>query len=344
MNWSEQVILLTGGTGSFGKKFVEIMLKEYHPEQIRIFSRDELKQIEMQKQFNNHPSLRFFIGDVRDKDRVYRACGRASMIIHAAALKHVPVCEYNPFEAVKTNILGAENLIEAAIEQDVPRTVALSTDKAVNPTNLYGASKLCMERLFIAGNAYKGSHPVRFCCVRYGNVLGSRGSVIPLFLQSRNTGKLKITDRRMTRFWITLEQAVRLVIEAAETMHGGEVFVKKIPSLRMTDLARVIGPDCELEEIGMRAGEKLHEVLLTEDESRHALDVGDKFIIEPEHPFWQDFKKWTGGRKLADGYRFASDTNTEWLTDAQMRAMINELAEGMDLQDEAPLPKATVTT
>src|ERR1700687_211947 len=219
MNWSEQVIVLTGGTGSFGKKFIEIMVKEFKPKAIRIFSRDELKQYEMQKKFN-HPSLRYLIGDVRDKDRVHRALDGVTLVVHAAALKHVPVCEYNPFEAVKTNILGAQNLIEAAIEHDIPRTVALSTDKAVNPTNLYGATKLCMERLFIAGNAYAGPHKVRFACVRYGNVVGSRGSVIPLFLEQRKSGSLTITDNRMTRFWITLEQSVQLVIHAAESMHG----------------------------------------------------------------------------------------------------------------------------
>ena len=266
MNWNEQTIVLTGGTGSFGKKFVEIMLKEYHPKAIRIFSRDELKQWEMQKTFN-HPSLRYFIGDVRDASRVHRALDGATLLIHAAALKHVPVCEYNPFEAIKTNILGAQNLLDAALEHQIPRTVCLSTDKAVNPTNLYGATKLCMERIFMAANSYAGTHNVRFSCVRYGNVVGSRGSVIPFFLEQREKGVLTLTDKRMTRFWITLEQGARLVINAAETMHGGEIYVPKIPSMKITDPARIIGPDCKIQDIGIRPGEKLHEVLLTEDEA-----------------------------------------------------------------------------
>jgi UDP-N-acetylglucosamine 4,6-dehydratase len=285
MNWNEQVILLTGGTGSFGKKFVEVMLRKYHPKAIRIFSRDELKQVEMQKQFN-HPSLRFFIGDVRDRERIHRALDGATMVVHAAALKHVPVCEYNPLEAVKTNIIGAENIINGVLEHKIPRSVCLSTDKAVNPTNLYGATKLCMERIFIAANSYAGSHNVRFSCVRYGNVVGSRGSVVPFFLQEREKGELPITDKRMTRFWITLEHGVRLVIQALETMHGGEVFVPKIPSMRITDLARLIGPECKILETGIRPGEKLHEVLVTEDESRHTLEFEDHFVVEPEYYWW----------------------------------------------------------
>ena len=265
MNWNEQVILVTGGTGSFGKKFVEVMIRNYHPKAIRIFSRDELKQWEMQKQFN-HPSLRFFIGDVRDRDRIHRALDGATMVVHAAALKHVPVCEYNPLEAVKTNIIGAENIINGVLEHQIPRSVCLSTDKAVNPTNLYGATKLCMERLFIAANAYAGTHNVRFSCVRYGNVVGSRGSVVPFFLHEREKGELPVTDKRMTRFWITLEHGVRLVIQALETMHGGEVFVPKIPSMRIVDLARLIGPDCQVRETGIRPGEKMHEELFNNEE------------------------------------------------------------------------------
>lgn len=329
MNWSEQTILLTGGTGSFGQKFVETMLRDYKPQSLRIFSRDEMKQYEMQKKFS-HPSLRFFIGDVRDKDRVHRALDGATLVIHAAALKHVPLCEYNPFEAVKTNILGAQNLIEATIEHDIPRFVALSTDKAVNPTNLYGATKLCMERLFIAGNHYTGSHKTRFSCVRYGNVVGSRGSVIPFFLQQRSTGKLTITDRRMTRFWITLEQGVQLVIRAAEQMQGGEVFVPKIPSMRMTDVARLIGHDCEIVESGIRPGEKLHEVLLTEDEARHSLDFGDVFIVEPEQHWW-NFDNWKGGKRLPDGFRYASDNNTQWLKDEELIAMADDVSRNLGM-------------
>jgi UDP-N-acetylglucosamine 4,6-dehydratase len=333
MNWSDQTIVLTGGTGSFGKKFVEIMLKEFKPKVIRIFSRDELKQYEMQKKYD-HPSLRYFIGDVRDKDRVSRAMDGATILVHSAALKHVPVCEYNPFEAIRTNIIGAENLVNAAIEHGVKHTVALSTDKAVNPTNLYGATKLCMERLFVAANSYSGSHDVRFSCVRYGNVVGSRGSVIPFFLKLRETGKLTITDSRMTRFWITLEQGVRLVIEALENMHGGEIFVPKIPSMKVVDLARIIGPDCKLEEIGIRPGEKLHEVLLTEDESRHAVEYNDKYIVQPEFPWW-NWENWKGGQKLADQFRYTSDNNTEWLSNSQLHKMVEETAIELGM----PLPE-----
>lgn len=332
MNWSEQTIVLTGGTGSFGKKFVEIMLKEYKPKVIRIFSRDELKQYEMQKKFND-PSLRYFLGDIRDKDRVFRAFDGATMVIHAAALKQVPACEYNPFEAVKTNVLGAQNLVDAAIEHGIPHTIALSTDKAVNPTNLYGATKLCMERLFIAANSYSGDRPVRFSCVRYGNVAGSRGSVIPLFLQQRETGTLTITDQRMTRFWITLEQGVRLVIQAAETMHGGEVYVPKIPSMRITDLARVLGPDCKIKETGIRSGEKIHEVLLTDDESRHSLEFNDKFIVEPEYHWW-NWENWKGGKKLPDSFRYTSDNNPVWLKDEALMDMVEEIAR----EQQLPLP------
>ncbi len=333
-NWKDQVILLTGGTGSFGKKFVEIMLKEYQPKVIRIFSRDELKQYEMQKQFNQHSSLRYFIGDVRDKERVHRALEGATMIIHAAALKHVPVCEYNPFEAIKTNILGAQNLIEGAIEHNIQHTVALSTDKAVNPTNLYGASKLCAERLFIAANSYAGPHKVRFSLVRYGNVVGSRGSVIPFFLKEAETGTLTITDDRMTRFWITLDQGVRLVIETAENMHGGEIFVPKIPSMKITDLARVIGPECKIKTIGIRPGEKLHEVLLTEDEARHALEYDDKFIVEPEHHWW-DWENWKGGKKLDDNFRYTSDNNKVWVKDEELLTIVEDVAKQLNL----PIPQ-----
>jgi len=329
MNWTEQVIVLTGGTGSFGKKFVEMMLGQYKPKAIRIFSRDELKQYEMQKKFN-HPSLRYFIGDIRDKDRVYRALDGATMLIHAAALKHVPVCEYNPFEAINTNILGAENLINGAIDTGLEHVVALSTDKAVNPTNLYGATKLCMERLFVAANSYSGAHKARFSCVRYGNVVGSRGSVVPLFLTQRATGTLTLTDPRMTRFWITLEQGVRLVIEAIETMHGGEIYVPKIPSMKITDLARIVGPDCKLKETGIRPGEKLHEVLLTDDEARHAVELKDKFIIQPEFPWW-NWENWKGGKRLPDGFRYTSDNNTVWLKDTELQAMVDEVEKEMGL-------------
>jgi UDP-N-acetylglucosamine 4,6-dehydratase len=330
MNWQEQVIVLTGGTGSFGKKFVEIMLRDYHPKTIRIFSRDEMKQYEMQKQFN-HPSLRFFIGDVRDRERVNRALDGATMVIHAAALKHVPVCEYNPLEAVKTNIMGAENLLDAALKYQIPHNLCLSTDKAVNPTNLYGATKLCMERIFTAANSYAGTHKVRFASVRYGNVVGSRGSVIPLFLKQRESGTLTVTDKRMTRFWITLEQGVQLVIHALETMHGGEVFVPKIPSMRIMDLARLIGPDCNIQDIGIRPGEKIHEALITEDEARHTLEYPERFVIEPEFHWW-NFENWKNGKRLPEGFRYTSENNSVWLTDDQLQEMVDDVARQLNIR------------
>lgn len=253
MDWRNKVILLTGGTGSFGTKFTEIMLNKYKPKRIRIFSRDELKQWEMQKLFNDNKHLRFFIGDVRDKDRLERAMDGANIVIHAAALKQVPSCEYNPFEAVKTNILGAQNLIECAIDHNIEKVIALSTDKAVNPVNLYGATKMCMEKLIVAGNFYVGSErQTRMSCVRYGNVVGSRGSVVPVFRSQKPTGTVTATDRRMTRFWITLEQGVEFVIKSMEIMHGGEVFVPKIPSMNIMNLAKAIAPQCKIKFIGIR--------------------------------------------------------------------------------------------
>src|ERR1700734_4390429 len=259
MNWSEESVLVTGGTGSFGKKFVEIMLREYRPKRLVIFSRDELKQHDMRAAGIDHPSLRYFIGDVRDQARLERALSGVTVVIHAAALKQVPACEYNPFEAIQTNIIGGRNVIDAAINQGVSRTLALSTDKAVNPINLYGATKLCAEKMFIQANSYSGAQDTRFSCARYGNVLGSRGSVIPLFQEQRKRGKITITDSRMTRFWITLEQGVRLVIRCIEQMHGGEIFVPKIPSMNLMQMAGVIAPGCDMEAIGIRPGEKLTE-------------------------------------------------------------------------------------
>ena len=323
MDWTNQVVLITGGTGSFGKKFTEIMLKENHPKKLIIFSRDELKQHEMRLNGFDHPSLRYFIGDVRDKDRLYRAFNGVDIVVHAAALKQIPACEYNPFEAIMTNILGAKNVIDAAIDQGVKKVMALSTDKAVNPINLYGATKLCMEKLFVQGNSYSGEGGPKFSCVRYGNVVGSRGSVIPLFREQRKTGKITITDKRMTRFWITLEQGVRFVIHCIEQMQGGEVFVPKIPSMRVMDLAEAVAPGCEIEFIGIRPGEKLHEVLISKDESRYALDVGDMFIIQPAHPWWKP-ANWSHGKPLPDGFEYSSDKNTQWLTVEQLRKIIEE--------------------
>jgi len=314
MNWNDKTILLTGGTGSFGKKFSEIMLKKHSPKVIRIFSRDELKQWEMEKSFNSDPRLRFFIGDIRDKDRLERAMDGADIVIHAAALKQVPACEYNPFEAVKTNILGAQNIIDAAIDHNIEKIIAVSTDKAVNPVNLYGATKMCMEKLFVAANSYVGSkRQTKMSCVRYGNVVGSRGSVIPLFKKLKETGTITITDERMTRFWITLEQGVELVINAVEMMHGGETFIPKIPSMRITDLAKAIAPDCKIEYTGIRPGEKIHECLLTEDEARHSLEFDNFFVIEPEYYWWSTKDSLKTGKRLPDAFRYTSDKNDWWL-------------------------------
>jgi len=321
MNWSEQSVLVTGGTGSFGKKFVEIMLREFQPKRLVIFSRDELKQHEMKASGFNHPSLRYFIGDVRDPGRLDRALAGVTVVVHAAALKQVPACEYNPFEAIQTNIMGGRNVIDASINQGVKRILALSTDKAVNPINLYGATKLCAEKMFVQANAYSGARDTRFSCARYGNVVGSRGSVIPMFLEQKRLGKLTITDPRMTRFWITLEQGVKFVIRCIEQMHGGEIFVPKIPSMRLTDLAQAVAPGCEIEYIGIRAGEKLHEALVSEDEARNTVETDLMYVIQPSHPWWQN-GNWMNARALPEGFRYASDTNTEWMTDQQVRDLM----------------------
>lgn len=323
MNWSDKVVLVTGGTGSFGKKFIEMMLQEYHPAKIIVFSRDELKQHEMRVGGFDHGSLRYFIGDVRDYSRLRRAMHGVDIVIHAAALKQVPACEYNPMEAIKTNILGSSNVIEAAMDCGVKKVVALSTDKAVNPVNLYGATKLAAEKLFVQSNAYAAGTSTRFSCVRYGNVVGSRGSVIPLFLQQReNGGKLTITDDRMTRFWLSLEQGVRFVIQATELMHGGEVFVPKIPSTKIIDLALAIAPQAEIQVIGIRPGEKLHEVLIHEDEARSAVELEHMFVIQPAESLWFGHEWQSQGTPLPEGYRYASDTNPQWLDLEQMRAII----------------------
>ena len=316
----EKTIMITGGTGSFGKKCVEVLLKKGPPRKLIIFSRDELKQQEMQQQFTD-PCLRFFIGDVRDRDRLYRAMNGVDAIIHAAALKQVPACEYNPFEAVKTNILGAVNIIDAAIDTGVQRVIAVSTDKAVNPINLYGATKLCAEKLFVHGNAYAGSGETRFSCARYGNVIGSRGSVIPMFLQQRSTGVITVTDDRMGRFWITLDQGVEFVLKCLANMHGGEIFVPKIPSMNIMDLVAAIAPDCKIEITGVRAGEKLQEVLISPDESRNALEFPDMFVIQPSHPWWEK-GNWDEGRPLPDGFSYSSDNNPQQLTAEELKEIV----------------------
>ncbi len=318
MNWNDKVVLVTGGTGSFGKKFIEVMLAEYYPAKLIVFSRDELKQHEMRVAGFDHPSLRYFIGDVRDQDRLKRAMHGVNIVIHAAALKQVPACEYNPLEAIKTNILGSSNVIEAALDAGVEKVMALSTDKAVNPVNLYGATKLAAEKLFVQSNAYAAGTSTRFSCVRYGNVVGSRGSVIPIFIKQRSAGKLTITDERMTRFWLTLEQGVHFVIHCTAEMCGGEVFVPKIPSTRIVDLARLIAPEAEIEVIGIRPGEKLHEVLINEDEARSTLERDDLYVVTPSTPLWQRDLQYEG-RPLPEGFRYASDTNPVWLTVEQIR-------------------------
>lgn len=320
-------VLVTGGTGSFGQKFVEAVLARYRPERLIVFSRDELKQYEMSLRLSprNHRSLRYFVGDVRDRERLYRALDGVDYVVHAAALKQVPSCEYNPLEAIKTNILGAANLIDASIDRGVTSLVALSTDKAANPVNLYGATKLCADKLFTSANNYAGRHATRFAAVRYGNVVGSRGSVVPLFLSMRKHGVLPVTDTRMTRFWITLEQGVDFVLKAFQRMRGGEVFVPKIPSMRVVDLARAIGPECRIETVGIRPGEKLHETLVSEDDARVALQYDTYFAIlpGPEAATFHREPLPEGGRACPDGFSYASNTNSQWLTVETLRRMID---------------------
>ena len=337
MNWSEQVVLVTGGTGSFGRKFVEVMLREYHPEKLIIFSRDELKQHDMRAAGFDDPTLRYFIGDVRDAQRLERALSGVSVVVHAAALKQVPACEYNPFEAIQTNIIGGRNVIDAAINQGVQRILALSTDKAVNPINLYGATKLCAEKMLVQANAYAGAQNTRFSCARYGNVVGSRGSVIPVFLEQRKRGRVTITDPRMTRFWLTLDHGVRFVINCIENMHGGEIFVPRIPSMSLLEIAEAVAPGCDIDYIGIRAGEKLHEVLVSEDEARHTLEAEDMFVIQPAHSWWRR-ENWHDARPLPDGFRYTSDSNPHWLTREELQELIDagspELEKVMALQPQ----------
>jgi UDP-N-acetylglucosamine 4,6-dehydratase len=323
MNWSDSTLLVTGGTGSFGRKFVDVVLRTLAPKKLIIFSRDELKQHEMRQIWDDGAEgarIRYFVGDVRDKDRLLRAMRGVDYVVHAAALKQVPACEYNPFEAVQTNIHGAKNVIDAAIDAGVKRVVALSTDKAVNPVNLYGATKLVAEKLFIQGNAYAGDQGTRFCCVRYGNVVGSRGSVVPLFLEQRKTGVLTVTHPDMTRFWITLDQGVALVLRALTMMQGGEIFVPKIPSMRVTDLAAALGPECRINISGIRPGEKMHEALLSEFEAPQALEFDDMYVVEPMFPWWGG-DKWKSGRRVAANFNYTSDNNTQWLSSTELATM-----------------------
>lgn len=313
MDWKNQVVLVTGGTGSFGKKFIKILQEEKQPKKIIIFSRDELKQHEMQVGGYNQENLRYFIGDIRDRERLVRALHGVDIVVHAAALKQVPACEYNPMEAIKTNIMGTANVVEAALDVGVKKVLTVSTDKAVSPANLYGATKLAAEKLTIQSNAYAGGSATRFACVRYGNVVGSRGSVVPLFLKQRSTGKITITDDRMTRFWLSLDQGVRFVIHCIEEMEGGEVFIPKIPSTKVTDLAKAIAPDAELNIIGIRPGEKLHEMLISEDEARNTVELDTMYVVQPAEAIWFGYSWQDKGKSLKEGFSYSSDNNTEWL-------------------------------
>lgn len=326
---NDKTILITGGTGSFGNAFTEYVLTHYEPKKIIIYSRDEYKQFVMANRLNQYAEkLRFFIGDVRDRERLYRAFDGVDYVVHAAALKQVPACEYNPMEAVRTNINGAMNVVDAALDNGVKRVVALSTDKAVNPVNLYGGTKLVSDKLFIAANAYSGRKDVRFSIVRYGNVAGSRGSVIPFFKNLMEQGKteLPITDYRMTRFWISLEEGVRLVIKALEEAQGGETFISKIPSFKVTDLAQAILPGCKMPEVGIREGEKLHEVMVAREDSAMTYEYEKHYIIYPHYNWWETNRVLPGGVRVAEGFEYNSGTNTQWLDVEQLR----EKLQGME--------------
>jgi len=321
-------ILITGGTGSFGKKIVKTILEKHKPHKLIIFSRDELKQFDMSQTFSvsKHPSIRYYIGDVREEARLEDAFRNVDFVIHAAALKQVPACEYNPFEAVKTNVLGAQNIIRAAIKQNVKKVIALSTDKAANPVNLYGATKLCSDKLFVAGNSISGELGTKFSVVRYGNVVGSRGSVIPFFLQKKVEKILPVTDKRMTRFSIPLQAGVDFVLDCLERMHGGEVFVPKIPSYRILDVAKAIAPDAKIDEIGIRPGEKLHELMIPEDDARHTIEFKTYFVIQPDFVWWNKKAHLIerGGKVCADGFSYKSDTNNEWLSVDDIRGLVKD--------------------
>lgn len=317
-------ILITGGTGSFGNTFVPLTLAKYNPKKIIIFSRDEMKQWAMAKNFEGDPRVRFFIGDVRDKERLYRALDGVDYVVHAAATKIVPTAEYNPFECVKTNIIGAMNLIDACIDKGIKRVVALSTDKASSPINLYGATKLASDKLFVSGNSYAGEHDTRFAVVRYGNVMGSRGSVIPFFMSIRDKGVLPITDSRMTRFMISLEQGVELVWHAFDDMVGGEIYVKKIPSMKITDLARVVAPEAKQEIVGIRPGEKLHEQMIGPEDAGYTYEYPDHFKILPQiHSWSRDSSRIKDGQRVPDGFVYASNNNEHWMSDAELQAWID---------------------
>lgn len=316
-------ILVTGGTGSFGNKFIPMTLKKYNPKKLIVYSRDEMKQWEMAKYYKDDPRVRFFIGDVRDRERLYRALDGVNFVVHAAATKIVPTAEYNPFECVKTNVVGAMNLIDACIDKGIKRVVALSTDKASSPINLYGATKLASDKLFVAGNSYAGSQDTRFAVVRYGNVMGSRGSVIPYFMSIKDQGVLPITDDRMTRFMISLEEGVELVWHALNDMVGGEIYVKKIPSMKVTDLARVVAPNARQEIVGIRPGEKLHEQMISAEDAFYTYEYDEHFKILPAIHAWdRDSNRIKDGKKVPEGFVYASDNNPEWMSTTQLQAWI----------------------
>ena len=321
--FEQKVLLVTGGTGSFGQQFIKTALQETNLKFIIVFSRDELKQHEMRRKIKD-PRVKYFIGDIRDKDRLYRAFkAKVDIVVHAAALKQVPACEYNPFEAIKTNIIGAQNIIDVAIDCNVSRIVAISTDKAVSPINLYGATKLCMEKIFIHGNSYSGEQDTRFGCIRYGNVVGSRGSVIPIFKEQRSTGTLTVTDERMTRFWLTLYQGVRFVLNSIPRITGGEVFIPKIPSMGIMNLAAAIGQNCDVKITGIRPGEKLHESLISEDEARNTCSFKDHYVIYPDQPQWRSAST-TDGSPMPEGFSYRSDNNEDWLSKEALTEMFND--------------------
>jgi UDP-N-acetylglucosamine 4,6-dehydratase (inverting) len=321
---TQSSILVTGGTGSFGQKFARMTLDKYNPRKLIIFSRDEMKQWDMAQKFNQDPRLRFFIGDVRDKDRLLRALDGVDYVVHAAAMKIVPVAEYNPFECIKTVVNGAMNVVDACIDRGIKRCVALSTDKACNPINLYGATKLCSDKTFVAANSYTGGHAARFAVVRYGNVMGSRGSVIPLFRQLAETGRLPVTDARMTRFMITLEQGVELVWKAFDDMVGGEIYVRKIPSMKVVDIAHTIAPQAEFDFIGIRPGEKLHEIMVSVEDARSTYEFDTYYKILPQiHQWSTDPLRIGNGKQCPDGFAYSSDTNKDWMQPDQLRTWLD---------------------
>lgn len=320
-------IMVTGGTGSFGNAFVEYLLTHYKPSRVVVYSRDEFKQYKMAQKFGNHPALRFFIGDVRDEDRLSFAMRGIDYLFHAAAMKQVVTAEYNPIECIATNIIGGENVVRIAIRQGVKKVVAISTDKAVKPVNLYGSTKACMEKLFIAANHLAGRNGPRFSCVRYGNVVGSRGSVVPVFLAQRETGQITITDERMTRFWLRIEDGVKFVVDCAEMMQGGEIFVRKLPSMRVTDLAEALAPGCNINIVGIRPGEKLHESMVSEEESLTTYEYDGFFVIQPTIKMWttESTEKYAGqdGKRVAEGFSYSSDVNDDWFDVPQLAEMLN---------------------